>query len=609
MRCFGGILLLTLGGFLFCSHISAQESGPDAQYIKVIKEYRLNEDGSQEMRVIKELKILSHFAFHSLYGETFVVYNPRYQKLTIQEAYTVMADGKKVTAPSNAFNEVLPRFASNFAGAGHLREMVITHTGLEVGAVIYLDFTITTAPGYYPALMAKELLVTSAPVDSQIIEVNIPASAELHHKMLHLRTGPDIVQEKGRTRYVWSFSNLPARYAEPFQPQDIAYFPTLMFSTGRDFSEIFSWWTSQEAFQWNASDDMKERVSQITTQQSDPLKQILHIQKLVADEFNLFDVPAEMVGYRIRTAEETWSGNGGTEAEKSVLLCALLKEAGIQAGLFAVIPEELMDPSMGCLPVIKGFVVEAYPGDDAAVMLSAVRPDDLNLLAELAGYSLVPVDPADKSRTALPTTGSAYAVFTLKIDTAAGITGTVSAGLKGIMNPFFGLAKDNTYAKNLWTSFMSAGSVRSFEITSSDAEQTSLEWQIACTSTFKQQDGYMFLELPVLKSGFSGWQMNYLGASRITPLSIPFPIEESYSFSLEIPDHLELITSPGRSAISNQAGSVTTEITVKKQTVFISRKLRLNVREITLQHYDEFRSLINEWNDMNIRRPVFRTIQ
>ena len=609
MRWFVGIVILTVGAVLVGSGLSAQESGPDAQYIKIIKEYRLNEDGSQETHVIKELRILTHFAFHFLYGETFIVYNPRYQKLTIQEAYTVMADGKKVTAPSNAFNEVLPRFASNFSGAGHLREMVITHTGLEVGAVIHLDYTITTAPGFYPALMAKEVLSTSAPVDSQIIEVNIPASSELHHKMLHLRTGPDIVQEYGRTRYVWRFSNLPARCAEPYQPQDIAYLPTLMFSTGKDFGEIFSGWTSQEAFQWHASGDMKERVSQITSQQADPLKQALDIQKLVADEFNLFDVPPDMLGYKVRTAEETWSGNGGTEAEKSVLLCTLLKEAGIQAGLFAVIPDELMDPALGCLPAVKGFVVEAYPGDDGAVVLSAVRPDDQNLLAELAGHALIPVDPVGKSGTALPTTGSADAVFTLKIDTAAGITGTVSAGLRGIMNPFVGLAKDSTYAKSLWTSFMSAGSVRSFEIISSDPEQSSMKWQLECASAFKQQDGYMFLELPALRNGFSGWQMNYLSASRTTPLSIPYPLEESYSFSLEIPDNLELITSPGRSAISNQAGSVTTEVTVKKRTVILSRKLQLNVREITPQHYDEFRSLINEWNDMNIRRPVFRTSQ
>lgn len=609
MRWFVGIVMLALGGILFCSDLSAQGAGPDAQFIKVINEYRLNEDGSQETRFIKELKILTHYAFHSLYGETFIVYNPLYQKLTIREAYTVMADGKKVIAPSNAFNEVLPRAASNFAHAGHLREMVITHTGLEVGAVIHLDYTITTAPGYYPALMAKEVLVTSSPVDSQIITVDIPASVELHHKMLHLRTGPDIFQENGRTRYVWSFSNLPARHAEPFQPRDVEYLPTLVFSTGKDFREIFSGWTSQEAFRWNASGEMKDRVAKIKSQQVDPFKQALDIQKLVTDEFNLFDVPPDMLGYRVRTAEATWSGNGGTEAEKSVLLCSLLKEAGIQAGLLAVIPEELMDPSLGCLAAIKGFVVVAYPGDDGAVMLSAVRSDDQNLLAELAGHVLIPVDPDVTPGKAKDTNGSADAVFTLKIDTAARLTGTISAEFRGIMNPFVALARDKNYAKNMWTSFASAGSVRSFEIMSSAAEQSSLTWKIECASAFKQQDGYMFLEIPALKNGFSSWQMNYLSTSRTTPLNIPYPLEESYSFSLEIPDDLDLITMPGLFTISNQAGSVTIEVAVKKRTIFISRKLRLNVREITNQQYDEFRSLINEWNDMNNRRPVFRKSQ
>lgn len=604
MRCFIYLVMLALAGSVFGFKLTAQEAGPDAEFIKLSKEYRLNEDGSQETRVIKELRILTHYAFHSLYGETFIVYNPRYQKLTIREAYTVMADGKKVMSPSNAFNEVLPRFASNFADAGHLREMVITHTGLEVGAVIYLDYTVTTAPDYYPALMAREVLVTSSPVDSQIITVDIPASVELHHKMLHLRTGPDIFKENGRTRYVWSFSNLPARHAEPFQPQEVAYLPTLLFSTGGNFGEIFSWWTSQEAFQWNTSSEMKDRVAKIKDQQADPFKQALDIQKLVTDEFNLFDVPPELLGYRVRTAERIWSGNGGTEAEKSVLLCTLLKEAGIRAGLFAIIPEESMDPSLGCLPAIRGFVVEAYPGDDGAVMLSAVRSDDQNLMADLAGHALIPVDPGFTPGKAKDATGSAAAVFALKIDTAARLTGTVSAEFRGIMNPFVALARDKNYAKNLWTPFMSAGSVRSFEIMSSTTEQSSLSWQIECASAFKQQDGYLFLEMPALKNGFSGWQMNYLSASRRTPLSIPYPLEESYSFTLEIPDHLELITSPGLFTVSNEAGSVTVEVAVKKRTVFISRKLRLKVREITVQQYDEFRSLIHEWNDMNKQRLI-----
>ena len=45
-----------------------------------------------------------------------------------------MADGKKVKAPENAINEILPAFAAGAPAFNSLREMVITHTALERGA-------------------------------------------------------------------------------------------------------------------------------------------------------------------------------------------------------------------------------------------------------------------------------------------------------------------------------------------------------------------------------------------------------------------------------------------------------------------------------------------
>ena len=40
--------------------------------------------------------------------------------------------------------------------------MVVVHTGLELGATIYLDYTLTSKPGYLPELdIYNELLQTS----------------------------------------------------------------------------------------------------------------------------------------------------------------------------------------------------------------------------------------------------------------------------------------------------------------------------------------------------------------------------------------------------------------------------------------------------------------
>ncbi len=471
------IVLSIIIGCCYCIDLSGQEPETDAVFLMVAKEYRLNEDGSMEIRHSKELKILTHFAFHSLYGESFVIYDPRYQKLQINEAYTIMADGKKVITPSNAFNEVLPRFASNFTALNPLREMVITHTGLEVGAVIHLDYTIHTDAEYFPALMANELLVTSSPIDKQVITVDIPGNGALYHKTVNIRTAPEIFKENGRTRFVWTFTSLPARSRESFQPDDPEQLPILIFSTASNLQEIISTISSQEAFRMNVSEEMGARVQALTDLKKSPLQSILDIQKLVVEEFNLFDVPLEYTGYRLRTAEEIWSGNGGTEGEKGVLLCALFKKAGFPAVLHAVIPRGIMDPSIGCLAAITGFVVEVATKEYGSILLSPVRLNDQNLMYDLSGNTLVKIDPETESldlNDVPDQRGTVNADFQLKIDDEYKLTGTVSANLEMAMNPFLDFISNENSAKGLWTSFASAGFIKTFEAIASSPEQSSL---------------------------------------------------------------------------------------------------------------------------------------
>ena len=55
-----------------------------------------------------------------------------------------MADGKKVVAPENAFNEVLPGFARDIPAYNHSARWSLPIPATEVGCVITLDYTIKT---------------------------------------------------------------------------------------------------------------------------------------------------------------------------------------------------------------------------------------------------------------------------------------------------------------------------------------------------------------------------------------------------------------------------------------------------------------------------------
>ena len=52
------------------------KAASEAEFGKLSKAYTLHADGSQEMRVQKELTLFTHAAMNRVYGESFIIYNP-----------------------------------------------------------------------------------------------------------------------------------------------------------------------------------------------------------------------------------------------------------------------------------------------------------------------------------------------------------------------------------------------------------------------------------------------------------------------------------------------------------------------------------------------------
>ena len=129
------------------------KAASEAEFGKLSKAYTLHADGSQEMRVQKELTLFTHAAMNRVYGESFIIYNPEFQTLKIHDSYTRQKDGTIVKTPENAFVEVLPSVAADAPAYNGLKEMVVVHTGLELGATIYLDYSVVTRPGYLPGTL------------------------------------------------------------------------------------------------------------------------------------------------------------------------------------------------------------------------------------------------------------------------------------------------------------------------------------------------------------------------------------------------------------------------------------------------------------------------
>ena len=91
------IFALTLLVIMSATFAMAQ----DAQYKLIRHTYTVNADGTSDYNFRKELQLLRNRSF-SDFGETFVIYNPAFESVKVNEAYTLLKNGTKVPLPENA---------------------------------------------------------------------------------------------------------------------------------------------------------------------------------------------------------------------------------------------------------------------------------------------------------------------------------------------------------------------------------------------------------------------------------------------------------------------------------------------------------------------------
>lgn len=299
----------------------------EAEFGKLEKTYTLHADGSQEMRVYKELTLFTHAAMNGLYGESFIIYNPEYQELKIHDSYTRQKDGTMIKTPENAFVEVLPSLAADAPAYNGLKEMVIVHTGLELGATIYLDYSVITRPGYLPALDICMQVEEMSPIKEYVCSISVPEGKPFHYTLANGKTIPQVKNENGNKVVTWTLKNVPAYYPMESTPALSGNVQVVLANTYASAVDALKVLRSQ----FTAADDKEVAAlaQKLLKEKKDAGSEITlknYVQGLGTCRLSLANV-----GYRLRPAAEVIRTAYGTEAEKMNLLAGLLKAAGLPA--------------------------------------------------------------------------------------------------------------------------------------------------------------------------------------------------------------------------------------------------------------------------------------
>ena len=312
----------------FTFHLSpCRAQQPDAVYKLLRYEWTLNTDGSSDYHYRHEIQILRNRALvaYADKGETFVVYNPDLEEVTINEVYTRQLDGTRVEMPQNAFVYQLPSECADCGRFNHMRELAMVHTGMDLGCVIVVDYTIHRK---YNLLYENIPLKVDCPVEKMEVVVNYPEDMDVRYHI----TGNQYLPDGGVTRtssintstsirsLTYTLLNMPQAPREPYMPADII--PTLhLYNSVPEYTPAFD----QQPFA-GASDAMGQVMTSNVAKE-----EIIAAHNFVVNNIHLNDIHPSHLGYVHSTPEVTWQTGCGTATDKAVLLAAILNNEGYRA--------------------------------------------------------------------------------------------------------------------------------------------------------------------------------------------------------------------------------------------------------------------------------------
>lgn len=578
------ITILSIG---LLALLNAAIASPEANFNKLVKEFTLNPDGSMEFHYYKELKINSHVALNNLYGETFIIYNPQYQSIKFNQAYTKQADGTIIKMPANAFNEVLPADAADAPAYNHLKEMVVTHTGLEVGATIFLDYTLFSKAGYLKELDIDEVIQEQSPVKEYKLIINVPVNKVLHYSLTGTNSKPNVTANGIMKQYAWNLSNIREVSRETFQPMNKNNVPRLTATTY--VSQTNALKTLNNNIKTIVNENgIKFTIDLIKAEKND-LDRVLKIQEYIVNQIATCPLSMENTAYQMRAPYDVLVSAYGTIPEKVRVMIAMLKAININTKIVVTYPKTLDKNIKGLKPLQDMKVKVNIEGKPLFLAVNSCPSKSIALRGNrdeawvMAEDTILPLLIRPNKEEIIHHTG-------MKIEKNKAIsTGNVSFS-ENLM-PQTNSKNLEKYIKNI----ISLG--RNIYKTQMMPADGKVVMNFTAEQKLYPENGYLTFTLPNDKEGVEGWRMNILGSSRNSEFEIPYPVKENYTYDIEISPELALKTKAREINIKNPVGYVKISIKANGQVLKVQQELELNKAIITPSEYNDFRELMLAWTN------------
>ncbi|MGA9750254.1 MAG: DUF3857 domain-containing protein [Acidobacteriota bacterium] len=585
----------------------------DVLVLSESRDFTLLPDGRQVEKVRRVEKILTYQGMDET-GDPKVTFDKREQELSIGLCRTYTADGLTVEAKANSFNEMTPFELERAPAYTDWRQMVITKVGLDINCVVELEYTLTDKRPWRRFLEGVEVLGDRDPALERIVSVTVPEGTALRYRLFNDQVEPVVTRSGGAVTTAWTLRRVPLAPPNEMGPMEERFLPTLVFTTcpgwDRDSSAISGLVAKAEEA---TSPRLNRKVEDLLSGASGPFEKIQSLHDYVAEDINTVHWPVALFDFIPRGAADVYDSGYGNALDKAVLLCAMLKTAGLQAAIAAGTPvvEGGLDPAIvPCMAQMDTVLVRVEePGGplwlDPTASLSERSQHDF------AGLKGLPLTAGSADLHALPPVAG-NDLLDADLEATAGadlsLEGSGLITLAGRYSPFYGVEgsadEQKAFLTTFLTSFLPGGELT--ECTVVRMEPGRCVFKIVFKEPApKSEAGVRAFQTGVPEqSALANFPASYLG-ERTLPLVLAGTGKEHLVLRVRLPEKAKAFYLPAGTKLANPAGSFARSWRLAGGVLQMEASAEIPSRVIQPKDYKAWKELFGAANAESGRTVLF----
>lgn len=593
-----------LGEYLFKDDPAAlakkAEGHADESVVQLLDEcaYRVFLDGSYERWVRRIYRINDASGIDEL-SRQYIVFNPSTDRLE-EAACIIINDGTRIDI-SQYHTQSLSDPESRLYY--DLRARVYTLPSLRRGSIIDFRFRLKSAEGDINRGYFGERVPLGGSYRTFVsnVLVSFPEGKRIYcHVNGPAKNAVKLLTKGGMRIYRISLSNTPPYVKESFMPRFSEAVPSAVFTSMRDWNSLHQWYTALMRDRMRSSEEMKKKVRELVRGGDNEQTVIKNIFDYVSGAIRYVGFEFGIGGVQPRPADLTYRTGMGDCKDMSLVLAAMLREAGLDARIALVRTRSngSLDRSIPFLGQFNHAI--CYSGGERGIFLDATvkmsgrdeLPSELRdievFLLDEKGFSFVNTGSLSYARNI----DAVVTSVSVRQDGSATLKRGITKGGDFAPRARFDLLDMDAKLRNIaeyWSASYPGSRAHDLSVQSVERDfPVRYSYELELPSIMSRADEYLFFKPFLVVSDF--YRDYGMKKERRFPIVLQGRYSTESRVEIRLPEGLEILRLPEEETFTHKKYEASFRYgRIGKNVIVVSSVIRFRDYSIAVDEYPRFR--------------------